>query len=63
MRLLNVHQLSELINVRPKTIYDWVHKEQIPYYKLGGSLRFNSDEIKKWIKSKKHKGRGRVDIV
>ncbi len=63
MKLLDVQQLSEMLNVKPKTIYDWTHKEKIPYYKLGGSLRFNLEEIQKWIKSKKHSTQGRVDIL
>lgn len=63
MKLLNVTQLSELINVKPKTIYDWVHKEKIPYYKIEGALRFNSDEIERWVKSKKNSRRGKVDIL
>ena len=63
MRLLNVKQLSEMLNVKPKTIYGWTHKDKIPYYKLEGSLRFNLDEIQKWIKSKKNKVRGRVGIL
>lgn len=63
IKLIDVTQLSETLSIRPKTIYDWVHKKKIPYYKLEGSLRFNFDEIQKWIKSKKHKARGRVDIL
>jgi len=53
MQLLNIHQLSMVLNVKQKTIYGWVHLKKIPYYKLEGSLRFNEDEILKWIKSKR----------
>ena len=53
MRLIDISQLSELINIKPKTIYDWVHKGKIPYYKIEGSLRFDRDEVLKWLKSKK----------
>ena len=63
MRLINVLQLSEMLNVKRKTIYDWVHNDKIPYYKLGRCLRFDFDEVLKWIRSKKHKGKGRVDIL
>ncbi len=63
IKLVNVQQLSEMLNVKPKTIYGWTHKEKIPCYKLECSLRFNLDEIQKWIKSKKHKVRGRVGIL
>ena len=53
MKMLNIQKLSSLLNVKPKTIYDWVHKKRIPYYKLEGNIRFSEDEILKWLKSKK----------
>lgn len=56
MKLLNITQLSEAICVKPKTIYDWVHKEQIPYMKLGHLLRFDPNEIDRWLKANKHCG-------
>ena len=55
MKLMDVSELSEKLNVKKKTIYDWVHKELIPYIKLGGLLRFDSDDIDRWVKSKKSK--------
>jgi excisionase family DNA binding protein len=63
MKLIDVKQLAIFLGISPKTIYGWVHREKIPCYKLEGSLRFNLDEIQKWIKSKKHKVRGRVGIL
>lgn len=63
MVLLNINQLSQLLNIKQKTIYDWVHKEKIPYYKMEGLLRFNEDEILQWLKSKKHNPRKKLDIV
>jgi excisionase family DNA binding protein len=63
MKLLGVTELSEMINVKPKTIYDWVHKGKIPNYKLEGSLRFDPDEVKKWLRSRKRKAIRRVDVL
>ena len=53
MRLIRVNELSQILQVECKTIYGWVHLKKIPYYKLEGSLRFNEEEILKWIKSKR----------
>ena len=53
MKLLNITQLSEMINVKRKTIYDWVHKGQIPNVKIGRLVRFDLNEIERWIKGKK----------
>lgn len=63
MVLLNINQLSQLLNIKQKTIYDWVHKEKIPYCKIEGLLRFDEDEIKNWLKSKKHYPRKKLDLV
>jgi excisionase family DNA binding protein len=63
VKLLKVPQLAEMINISPKTIYDWVHKGRIPHYKLEGSLRFDVDEVKRWLRSKRRRVRGRVDIL
>ena len=52
MKLLNIQQLSEAMNVKKKTIYDWTHKGHIPYIKMGRLLRFDSADIEKWVKSK-----------
>ena len=55
MELINVKQLSTMLNVKTKTIYDWIYdnRVKIPYYKLGKLVRFNIDEIMKWLKDKK----------
>lgn len=62
MRLIDVRQLSDFLAVKPKTIYDWVHKKKIPYYKLEGSLRFDVEEVKVWLKKRKHKVFLGVDV-
>ena len=55
MKLIDVQTLSSFLNVKPKTIYDWIHKDYIPYIKLGRLVRFNAEEIRKWLESKRHR--------
>ncbi|MBE0433085.1 helix-turn-helix domain-containing protein [candidate division WOR-3 bacterium] len=62
MKLLNVAQLSEFLNIKKKTIYDWCHKQQIPFIKVGGLLRFDHDDIMRWLQSKKRKPRRAFEI-
>jgi len=57
MQLMTINQLSEVINVKKKTLYDWAHKGQIPYIKLGRLLRFDLAEIETWLKRRKCKTR------
>lgn len=53
MKLMNITQLSEVINVKKKTIYDWTHKGLIPYIKIGRLVRFDINDIEKWLKHRK----------
>lgn len=58
-KLLTIQQLSDLIQVSPKTIYQWTHIGFIPHYKLPKGLRFREGEIEKWFANKKCKGRSK----
>ncbi len=49
--MLTVKQVSELIQVKEKTIYQWVEMRQIPHHKLNGAIRFNYDVILEWMES------------
>lgn len=51
MKMLTVKQVSELTQVKEKTIYQWVEMRQIPHYKLNGAIRFNYDVILEWMNS------------
>lgn len=54
MKLLDISQLSEIINIKKKTIYDWTHKGLIPYVKVGRLLRFDINDIERWLKRNSH---------
>ena len=46
---MTAKQVSELIEVKPSTIYSWVHAGLIPYVKLGKCIRFKKGELFRWI--------------
>jgi excisionase family DNA binding protein len=48
-RLMTAKQVSELIEVKPSTIYQWVHLGLVPYVKLGKCVRFKKAELFRWI--------------
>ena len=48
-RLITAKQVSELIEVKPSTVYQWVHLGLIPYVKIGKCVRFKKDELFRWI--------------
>ena len=49
MNLLTVKELSNLINIKQKTLYQWVELGQIPYIRLNGSIRFDLGDIRAWV--------------
>ncbi len=49
-KLLTISELSTLLNIARKTVYNLVYRREIPFVKVGGSLRFDPDQIDKWIK-------------
>ncbi len=51
MKIITVREVSALLGVKEKTIYQWAEQRQIPHYKINGALRFDMDEVQSWIKS------------
>jgi excisionase family DNA binding protein len=47
-----VKELSEYLNVKGKTIYSWVSKGVIPFYRIQGVLRFKKSEIDLWLRTR-----------
>ena len=55
--LLNVSELAAFLNLKPRTIYEMVAQNRIPYRKPPGSniLRFDLEEIIAWTKAGNNK--------
>jgi excisionase family DNA binding protein len=53
-KLLTIDELARHLNVKKKSIYNWVSQKSIPYYKLGSRLlRFKLSEIEVWKRPSK----------
>lgn len=39
-RLLKSREVCALLSISARTLWSWQEKGQIPYYKIGGSVRF-----------------------
>ena len=52
-QLLKVPEVAQLLNVKPRTIYEMVAQHRIPYRKPPGTniLRFDLEEIMAWTKA------------
>lgn len=49
MVLVTEKELIDLIKVSRMSIYSW-RKKGLPYLKIGNTLRYESDEVIKWMK-------------
>lgn len=49
---LTVKELSKWIKLSNSKIYSLVHKDEIPFAKIGGKLLFDKSKISNWIESK-----------
>lgn len=56
-QLLTVDQVAQLLQVKPRTIYQWVHESFIPVVKLGCLVRFKQASIKEWLTRREAAGR------
>ena len=54
-KYIGVKELSEYLSIKPSTIYHWTHEQRIPHYKVSGLIRFNIEQIDRWMARKKQK--------
>jgi predicted DNA-binding transcriptional regulator AlpA len=54
--LVSIRTLSTMIDVPEKTIWDWIYRNRkspsrdpLPYYKLGGLVRFKLKDVMAWV--------------
>lgn len=51
LELITISELSELTKISTNNIYRLTSKREIPFVKIGKSIRFQPTEINKWLKS------------
>ena len=54
-RLLTVAELAEYLQVKPRTIYQWVWRNRIPSLRAGSTVRFRRAEIDDWLARRNRK--------
>ena len=52
---LTVKEAAKFLNISVPTVYDYVHKREIPYSKLRKNLYFSRQELIEWIKKSRRK--------
>ena len=62
VKMLSPEQVSDMLEVKVSTIYQWTHQRFIPHIKLGRFVRFREDEIETWLAENQRKSLARVEI-
>src|SRR5580692_7917763 len=57
-RLLTAKDLADILAISPKTLYNYVTRGMIPYFKIESNVRFRAREVAEWLR--RHSGRPRV---
>jgi excisionase family DNA binding protein len=47
--MMNARQVAELLGVHENWVYDQAAKGSLPSYKLGGTRRFDPEELRGWL--------------
>lgn len=50
-RLLTVVEAAEYLGISRNGLYIQVRAGKVPHYRVGGSIRFDLDDLKAWLKS------------
>jgi len=50
-KFLTLNEVAELVRLKPRTIYEMVAQNRIPYRKAGRVLIFELGEILEWTKN------------
>ena len=53
-RWLSVPEIAKHLGVSKDTVYTWVNERGMPAHKIGKLWKFQSGEIDRWVRSKKH---------
>ena len=55
--MMTVRQVAELLGVHENWVYDHAASGDLPSYKIGGTRRFDPDELRDWIDVQRENGR------
>ena len=55
--MIDINQLADRLGMSVSGVYTWVNQRKIPFVKIGHLIRFDSNDIDKWLEEKKVKTR------
>ncbi len=55
-RLLTAKEVARVLAISEKTVYSYVSKGLIPYYKIQSSVRFRARDVGVWLSRQQYPG-------
>jgi excisionase family DNA binding protein len=52
-RLWTTQDVARFLSVHEKTVYDWVRGSGLPCFRLGNRLRFDAQDVLRWVSARK----------
>jgi len=52
-KIMTVDEVSEFLQLSPKTIYQYTSNRTLPFIKIGNRVRFDMQDIMKWLEAQK----------
>ena len=52
-RWVSIDEIAEHLGVKKDTIYKWVARKKMPAHKVGRLLKFQINEVDRWIRTGK----------
>jgi len=49
-RLLAAKELADILAISPKTLYSYVTRGMIPYFKIESNVRFRARDVSDWLR-------------
>lgn len=48
-RLLTEIEAAEILHISPKTLFNWRKKRLLPFHRLGGAIRFRTEDLEAFL--------------
>ena len=58
--LLTIQEVSQLLHIKPATLYSWAAQGRMPCFKLHGLVRFRREDLDQWLDSCRMPSAGKV---
>jgi len=53
MKLLTIKEVAQLLGVSPVTVHRYKREKGLPYIKIGNTLRFDWEDVRRWVEGHK----------